>query len=67
MLPLHDSLPQLWREIFHRVPSKEKLKAAPKSSIGNKTAKGCKLAVLEIFSDATVAMVQDPLLPPLKL
>jgi len=62
--PARFPAPQLWREILHRVPSKEELEAAPESSMGNKTAKGRKLAVLEIFGDAAAAMVQGSSFAP---
>jgi hypothetical protein len=56
--------PQLWREILHKVPSKEGLEAAPRSSMGNKTVQGRKLAVLGIFGDIAAAMVQGSTFAP---
>ena len=37
--PAQFPIPQLWREILHRAPSKEELEAAPESSMGKRTAK----------------------------
>ena len=56
--------PQQWREILHCVPSKDKLEAVPTSSMGNTSAAGHKLAVLEIFSDIMAAVSESTLLAP---
>ena len=64
--PAQFPIPQLWREILHKVPSKEKLEDAPRSSMGNKTTMGCKLAALEIFGDVAAAMVQGSTYAPTK-
>ncbi|KAH0834936.1 hypothetical protein J3R83DRAFT_10626, partial [Lanmaoa asiatica] len=55
--------PQEWREILHCIPSKDELEAAPSSSLGNKTAKGRKLAALEILGKVAASMTQDSLAP----
>ncbi|KAH0827363.1 hypothetical protein J3R83DRAFT_4008 [Lanmaoa asiatica] len=55
--------PQEWREILHCIPSKDKLEAAPLSSLGNKTVKGQKLAALEILGKVAASMTQDSLAP----
>ena len=64
--PAQFPIPQLWREILHKVPSKEELEDAPRSSMGNKTAMGRKLAALEIFGDVAAAMVQGSTYAPTK-
>ncbi|KAH0831330.1 hypothetical protein J3R83DRAFT_13979 [Lanmaoa asiatica] len=64
--PVQFPTSQLWREILHKAPSKEELEAAPESCMGNKTAKGRKLAVLEIFGDVAPAMVQGSSFAPTK-
>ena len=54
--PAQFPTPQQWREILHCILSKDTLEAAPESSMNKKTAKGRKLAALDIFGDTTVVM-----------
>ena len=62
--PTQFPTPQQWREILHCIPSKDALEATPESSMDKKTAKGRKLAALNIFSDTTVAMTLGLTLAP---
>ena len=62
--PAQFPYPQLWREILHKAPPKEELEAASSSSLGKKSAKGRKLAVLDIFGDVAAAMVQGSTFAP---
>lgn len=63
--PLHNfQSPQQWRKILHSVPSKAVLEVALESSMGNKTAKGQKLAALEILGNTASMMTVGSTLAP---
>lgn len=56
--------PQQWREVLHGLSSREELVSATKEQKVRNTAKGRKLAVLDIFGDIVASMTQESCLGP---